>query len=92
MDSIDLGKILKKCKREDDVEEDDQPLHIDDAMESIACSWCPGFKGSIEVRVINQHTSRAKSHKSERKRKFSSEFTSPMKGVKDIRTYMNNNN
>ena len=56
MDTIDLGNILKKCKKED------QPLYIDEGMESIACSWCPGFKGSIEVQVINQHTTRSRSH------------------------------
>ena len=74
---------------EEGLKEDLQPLYIDEAMECIACSWCASFKGSIEARVVNQHVTHSKSHTSERKKRlFPNEYIDPMKGVKDIRTYL----
>ena len=46
--TIDLGEVLKKCNKEEEIEEDDQPFICLYEEESIKCRWCPGFKGSQE--------------------------------------------
>ena len=52
----ELEKIMAKCNKENDIEEDDQPLFIDREMEAVMCRWCPTWNGSQKVKVINQHT------------------------------------
>jgi len=37
----DLCKSLRKCDKEDLSDDDDQPLHIDEASEGIKCKWYP---------------------------------------------------
>lgn len=76
---------MSKCIKEDGIGEDDQPLYIDTETESIKCHWCAGlFKGSIEVRAINQHVKSSKTHLKERKNHLN---PATEEGVCDIRTY-----
>ena len=62
LEPLPLAEVLLKCKQEDGLEKEDQPLFIDwhDDVESIKCRWCRLFKGSIEPRVITQHVKAAK--------------------------------
>jgi len=78
-----LDKILEKCMKEENIDNEDQPLYIDDENECIKCQWCSLFKGSIEVRVINQHVKTAKSHLKYRESLQSEQ----VQGVEDIRSY-----
>ena len=64
---IDLLAVLEKARKEDDVEEEDQPLHIDDSEEAIKCHWFTTFKGSQEVKHVNQHTLKSSSRRNTRK-------------------------
>lgn len=57
----DLFKSLAKCDKED-ISEGDQPIHIDEALDTIKCRWCPTWGGSQAVKVINQHVRKSKSH------------------------------
>ena len=86
---VDLSGVLVKCKREDDVEE--QPLHVDEGLECIKCTWCPDWKGSQETKVINQHTKTAKSHERERRRLRGEDVRQGLEkaaqGVHDIRQF-----
>ena len=79
---ICLDKILEKCKKEESIDKEDQPLFIDDENECIKCHWCSLFKGSIEPRVINQHVKIAKSHLKHWKSQ-----SEQMEGATDIRSY-----
>ena len=74
--------MLQKCVKEENVTLEDQPLYIDVETESIRCRWCSLFKGSIEVRVINQHVKTSNSHLKHR----SSLCAEETQGV-DIRSY-----
>ena len=58
--------------------EEDQPLYIDIETESIKCKWCGLFKGSIEARVINQHSRSSKAHLKERKKRLNPEETAKL--------------
>ena len=62
MKIIDLTDqiILKKYSNEDSNES--QPLYIDEPDECIKCFWCPSWSGSQEVKWVNQHCKRDKSH------------------------------
>ena len=85
---LPLAEVLLKCKQEDGLEKEDQPLFIDWHDESIKCRWCGLFKGSIEPRVINQHVKAAKTHLQERHRRLHpSQLIDPLEGVQDIRSY-----
>ena len=53
-DAIPLSNILSKCKKEEDIADDEQPLYIDWELDLIKCGWCHHFKGSTEPRVVNQ--------------------------------------
>ena len=88
LEPLPLAKVLLKCKQEDGLEKEDQPLFIDWHDESIKCRWCGLFKGSIEPRVINQHVKAAKTHLQERHRRLHpSQLIDPLEGVQDIRSY-----
>jgi len=82
---ICLDSILSKCRKENGVAEDIQPLYIDMESESIKCKWCTTFKGSIETRVINQHVKASKSHIKEHQCRLHPDNN--LEGVNDIRTY-----
>jgi len=82
---ICLEGILSKCRKEDGLAEDNQPLYIDMESESIKCKWCANFKGSIETRVINQHVKTSRTHIKERQRQLHPD--DDLEGVNDIRTY-----
>ena len=58
--TVDLGVVLAKARKEENVP--DQPLYVDEAEETIKCRWCTSFKGSQELKHINQHTKKAVSH------------------------------
>jgi hypothetical protein len=68
-----------------------QPLYIDEPTESICCGWCSSFKGSNEVRVINQHVRHSKSHAVGRKKVTDSTDENLIQGVRDIRTFFPTN-
>ena len=77
-----LDKVLLKRTKEEGVSEEDQPLYIDTEVESIKCKWCGLFKGSIEARVINQHTRNSKAHLKEQKKRLNpEEITNDVEGV-----------
>lgn len=86
---VDLSKILSICVTEDGIDDaNEQPLYIDYERECIACRWCEKCKGSIEVRVINQHVKTAISHEQRRQLTLHPEnHPNPLQGVRDIRTY-----
>ena len=86
MEPVLLDKILKKCHKEENIQEDDQPLYIDDESKSIKCHWCRLFKGSIEVRVLNQHAKTSKTHL-KHQQSLCSESSEETTGVMDIRNY-----
>ena len=65
---VDFHKIISKCRREEGIEEDEQPLYIDHQSNTIRCKWCSIFKGSNQPRVLNQHLKRSKIHMKERNR------------------------
>ena len=89
-DTEPLSKVFEKCNKEDMEEDAEQPIYICIEEESIKCKWCPGFKGSREARVVNQHTKNSKSHLSKRQQHLHpEEFPDPLEGVQDIRTYFN---
>ena len=54
LEPLPLAKVLLKCKQEDGLEKEDQPLFIDwhDDIDSIKYRWCRLFK---EPPVITQH-------------------------------------
>lgn len=81
----ELEKILAKCNKENDIEEDDQPLFIDVGMEAVMCKWCPTWNGSQKIKVINQHTKTSKSHQGARQKVIGIESTT--RGAQDIRKY-----
>ena len=86
--NMKLEKVLTKCNREEGLDDDDQPVYIDWELETILCRWCSSFKGSIEARVMNQHTRSSKMHLLERQRYLHpDQLSNPLEGVKDIRTY-----
>lgn len=85
---LPLEKLLSKCKQEEGLEREDQPLFIDWETESIKCRWCGLFVGSTEPRVINQHVKSAKAHLQERQRRLHpDQLINPLQGVHDIRTF-----
>lgn len=61
-----LDIIIGKCKMEENCPK--QPLFIDEADETIKCSWCPTWGGSGKTKVINQHVKTAASHQKARKK------------------------
>ena len=85
---LPLEKALSKCNSEDDVPEEEQPIHIDEGSNVIRCRWCPNFKGSTEPRVVNQHMKYSKTHQLERQHRLHPEdLSDPTEGVQDIRSY-----
>lgn len=66
--SVDLHAILAKATKEADMSDGDQPLFVDEGDETIKCRWCTLFKGSQELKHINQHTSKAASHQRARRK------------------------
>ena len=82
----DLQKFLGKCTKEEGISVCEQPLIIDYAMEAIVCKWCPSWKGSQQLKVINQHTKTAKSHQTAKQKALGVESVA-MKGVQSIKKY-----
>jgi hypothetical protein len=66
--SLLYSNILSRCQKEEDIEDNEQPLYIDLELDLIKCGWCHHFKGSTEPRVVNQHVKTAKCHLLERQR------------------------
>ena len=66
--TVKLDTILDKCDKEDfsDSSELEQPLFIAEESQKIKCSWCPTWVGSDSVKVANQHTRKAISHRTAR--------------------------
>lgn len=59
--------MLERAAKEDGVTE--QPLYIDADKGVICCHWCGDlYKGSTELKHVNQHVKKAASHISARKR------------------------
>lgn len=87
LEALDLQTILSKCTNEEGIDNSEQPLYIYEEAECI--KWrCGTFKGSIETRVVNQHTRSSKSHLRERQHhKNPEERACPLEGVPDIRTF-----
>lgn len=84
----DLDSILKKCIKEEDV--DQQPLYVDDIDECIKCKWCPTWSGSQLVKRVNQHCKRDRSHSKARSRE-NGQSQSELQGVQDIRSFLSQN-
>ncbi len=84
-DGLDL--VLARCQRED-VTDQPEPLYIDECEGTIKCAWCPSWKGSIGVKVVNQHVRKAVSHDT---RVLNNEDQEDAAGVyRDIHTFFNN--
>ena len=84
MKTVDLSDRLKKCVQEDI---ESQPLYIDVADECIKCNWCPSWGGSQEVKRINQHCKRDKSHSKARMKLMGKDEDSTSHGTQDIRKF-----
>lgn len=84
MKTIDLTDRLIHCFKEDNVES--QPLYIDTPDECIKCSWCPSWNGSQEVKRVNQHCKRDKSHQKARM-KLMGHSDDSLHGMQDIRDF-----
>ena len=68
MDMESLKKLLDKAAKEEGIAAEEQPLHIDEKDEVIKCHWCRDhFKGSVELKHINQHVKKAAFHSRKRK-------------------------
>ena len=50
--AFDFDKAIEKCHKE---ETEEQPLYVDAGEECIKCKWCPEWKGSQQVKRVNQH-------------------------------------
>ena len=77
----DLCAILEKAVKEDGVLE--QPLYISESEGVIKCRWCELFKGTSELKYINQHVKKAASHIRARMKVTGSEGAD----LPDIRTF-----
>ena len=78
----DLCAILEKAVKEDSMLE--QPLYISVSEGVIKCCWCGElFKGSSELKHINQHVKKAASHISAKVKLTGSEG----EDLPDIRTF-----
>ena len=55
------GMHNNNCDKED-VSDDEQQLHIEEAIEVIKCRWCPRWSRSQAVKVINEHVKKSKMH------------------------------
>lgn len=65
-----------------------QPLYIDDGEEAIKCTWCPDWKGSIQLKVINQHVKTSASHRNPRIRHLKLDTEPNVRGQQlDIHTF-----
>ena len=68
MDMEGLKKLLDKATKEEEIAAEEQPLHIDEKDKVIKCHWCGDhFKGSVELKHINQHVKKAAFHSQKRK-------------------------
>ena len=66
MDMEKLEKILEKATKEEGVSE--QPLYIDEVDKVVKCQWCGDeFKGSVQLKHINQHVKKAAFHHQKRR-------------------------
>ena len=49
LEPLPLAEVLLKCKQEDELEKEDQPLFIDWHNESIKCRWCGFIKSLLDL-------------------------------------------
>ena len=84
-----LDVVLGKCTKEGISDSDViQPLYIDDGEETVKCTWCPDWKGSIQVKVINQHVKTSASHRNARIRHLKLDAETNSQGRQlDIRVF-----
>ena len=70
MDMESLTMILEKTTKEEGLPADEeQPLYIDESNMVIKCRWCKDqFKGSCQLKHLNQHTKKSASHCQQRRR------------------------
>ena len=90
LDQIDLESMLQRCKKEDDINDEDQPIYISWEEECLKCRWCLLSKGCIEVRVINQHVKSSKTHMKKLKRSSGSSNVESQGSQQDIRSFFFN--
>jgi len=68
MDMESLKKLFDKADKEVGIAVKEQPLQIDEKDKVIKCHWCGDhFKGSVELKHINQHVKKAEFHSQKRK-------------------------
>ena len=61
MSMENLEKLLEKATKEEGIS--DQPLYIDELEKVIKYQWCGDqFKGSVQLKHINQHVKKAAFH------------------------------
>ena len=69
MDKETLKRILDRVTKEEGLPEDRvQPLYVDESEMIIKCDWCKNqFKGSCQLKHLNQHVNKSASHSKKRK-------------------------
>ena len=70
IDMENLTKILEKTTKEEGLPADEeQPLYIDESNMVVKCRWCKDqFKGSYQLKHLNQHIKKSASHSQQRRR------------------------
>ena len=64
-----MEDVLKKAEKETGFLPEAQPLYIDEIDLKIKCTWCGNlFRGSHQLKHINQHVRKSSFHLAERKR------------------------
>lgn len=83
MDMKNLKKLLEKATKEEGISATEQPLYIDEDDEVIKCHWCGDqFKGSMQLKHINQHVKKAAFHCQKRR-----DITGKGAKTRDIRNF-----
>ena len=64
-----LTKILEKATKEEGLPGDQEhPMYIDKSNMVIKCQWCKDqFKGSYQLKHLNQHIKKSTSHSQQRR-------------------------
>ena len=85
-----LDMLLEKCDKEDITDSlgVEQPLFIEEQSQTIKCRWCPSWVGSSVVKVANQHTRKAVSHRLARIKELNLPQQAPLGLQTDIRSYL----
>ena len=87
---LDHLKLQEKCDKEDITDSlgVEQPLFIEEQSQTIKCRWCPSWVGSSVVKVANQHTRKAVSHRLARIKELNLPQQAPLGLQTDIRSYL----